>query len=166
MKLDKLRLNNNEITIGEYDEYLSIVFNGEYSDIERDTRIIALLSNSTIEEVCALPQSEFNKLQKDLKKLRLKEIYNKTSVTIDDITYKSKSTKYVVKLNVREAYLMNELFEGKPFPTPSVIMGVLFRPEDEMKDYSIKKIMNRSEIFKQLTVDYVLPYLSFNNEEA
>jgi len=156
-------IKRKDITIGMYEKYVSIFTNETKDGLEKKIESISLFSNLSIDEVCEMDIKEFKKLTRQLEAINFFSKKIIPEITLDGITYKSLSTTKEVKLNVKESFIIkNELEKG--ILTASLLMAILYRPVDNMNDFSEDGINQRKLIFESVSVDYILPYLNINEK--
>lgn len=153
-----------DITIDNYEKYLLLLSDETKDGLEKKIYAISLFSNLSIEDVGDMDIKDFKKLTKKLESINFYSKKIKPEITIDGVTYKSLSTSNEVKLNVKESFMIKETLENGVFPSPSHLMAILYRPTNNLDDYSIEGINQRKELFKNVSVEYILPYLTINEK--
>lgn len=153
-----------DITIDNYEKYLLLLSDETKDGLEKKIYAISLFSKLSIDDICEMDIKDFKKLTKKLELINFYSKKIKPEITIDGVTYKSLSTSNEVKLNVKESFMIKETLENGVFPSPSHLMAILYRPIDNLDDYSIEGINQRKELFKNVSVEYILPYLTINEK--
>ena len=158
----KLKTSIKKITIGEYEQYLSLLFDETKDNLTKNIEAISIFSQLSIGEIESLKIRKYKSLMLKLSTINFHTKKIKNEIKINGIIYKSNSTKDNIKINVKESFLMRDL----EVPTPSKLMGIFFRPVNNHNDYSKSGIEERSKLFKDVSVDYILPYLTYNYENS
>lgn len=153
-----------DITIEKYEQYLLLLLDETKDGLEKKIYAISLFSNLSIDDICDMDIKDFKKLTKKLESINFFAKKIKPEITINGITYKSLSTTSEVKLNVKESFMIKETLENGVFPSPSHLMAILYRPIDNLDDFSQEGINQRKLIFKDVSVEYILPYLTINEK--
>lgn len=153
-----------DITIDNYEKYLLLLSDETKDGLEKKIYAISLFSKLSIDDICEMDIKDFKKLTKKLESINFFAKKINPEITIDGITYKSSSTKNEVKLTVKESFMIKQILENGVFPSPSHLMAILYRPIDNLNDFSEDGINQRKLIFKDVSVEYILPYLSINEK--
>lgn len=166
-KVGKIISEPTEITIRQMIKCEEILEDNLMNELDIHTAVIQELSNLSIEEI------------EDLKIATLKEIIlivsqqnfdMKDNVFVnefksDGITFKNKSTKDNFHFSVKEVYKIKEIIKKKGASNFSLasMASVIFRELDSAgnisRDLSDETLKKREDIFMDMTLDVILPYV-------
>lgn len=167
-KIGKIISDPTEITIKKLMRCEEILEDNLMNELDKYTSVIQELSNLTIDEI------------EDLKITTLKEVIlivsqqnfdMKDNVFVnefkfDGITFKNKSTEDNFHFSVKEIYKIKEIFNKKSLKinfSLATMASIIFRELDSegniSRDFSDEALEKREEIFMNMTLDVILPYV-------
>jgi hypothetical protein len=154
-----------EITIREMkrcEELLS----GDTDNINNNVEVLSLLTNLSIEEIEDLQMSELNEIIELIAKQEFTSegISFKNRFEIDGITYMNKSTEGNINFTVKEIFTLKEHYKCNKINSMSDVAAILFREMDTdgniSRDLSYEAVDKRKELFIDMTIDIILPYIT------
>lgn len=172
--MKKLELTNKEViittdltqlSISEFENAVSI-FNKEYStSIERYIDLIEVMTNLSISEIEDLDIFDFKKIIDVIETIKFHDFEKKfiNEIQIGGVTYKSKSTDSEYKFSVKEMFIINDVIVKNPENYLLDLISIIFKEVDAegkiVGNLEPESIAKRKEIFKDIKMDIVGPYL-------
>lgn len=154
-----------EITINQVkrcEELLS----GDTDDIDNNIEVLSILTNLSIEEIEDLPMLELNEIIELISKQEFSTegISFKNRFEVDGIIYGNKSTEGNINFTVKEIFTLKEYYKCNKINSMSDVAAILFREIDTdgniSRDLSYEAIEKRTELFGDMTIDIILPYIT------
>jgi hypothetical protein len=155
-----------EITISQMrkcEELLS----GDKENIDNNIEVLSILTKLSIDEIEDLPMLELNDIIELISKqeFSMDGISFKNRICIDGIVYGNKSP-FLDEINftVKEIFTLKEYYKCNKINSMSDVAAILFREMDSngniSRDMSSEAIERRTEIFQDMTIDVILPFIS------
>ena len=158
----------SEITIDQYERYLDVYFDKNLSELDKRVKSLSIFYDATEEEIEELSINDFKAYMVKLSLINFWVKKPKNTITLNGITYKSKTNGKQISLNVKETYKIKEYLDSNTKLEPSLIAAIVFRELNKdntiSNDLSPEKIKERREIFKTMPLEYIIPYLIFQYE--
>lgn len=154
-----MKYTYKDITIGKFYDYIKLYEIPNQEVLNRRLSIVSLLTDKPMEELITMPIKELMKLGKSLSKIDLSvDLKNiKTEFIIGDQTFKSNSLKDKIKLNVKETFHIKRINEEKGTIDLLELSAILFTN-------STTTFEERKVLFRDMPLEYIIPYLIFQYE--
>ena len=153
-----------EITIGEIKRCEDLL-KGE-DNINNNIEVLSILTNLSIEEIEDLPMVELNKIIELISKQEFDTtgISFKNRFEIGGIVYGNKSTEDNIIFTVKEIFILKEYYKCNKINSMADVAAILYREIDTdgniSRDLSYEAIDKRRDLFEDMTIDIILPYIT------
>jgi hypothetical protein len=159
-----------QLSLKKFEKAINIFQKSYDMQFEKFIDLIEVMTNLTPDDIEDLHIDDFKKIVDIIENIEFTSFEKKfiNQIEIDGITYKSKSDGADYKFSVREIFLMQDILEKNPENYLLDLIAIVFREVDaegnligDLKSESIEK---RKEVFKDIKMDVVGPYLSSLSE--
>jgi hypothetical protein len=159
-----------QLSLSQFEQAISI-FNKEYeTSIEKFIDLIDIMTNLTPSEIEDLDINDFKKIIDIIEGIEFTSFEKKfiNQIEIDGVIYKSKSDGSDYKFSVKEIFLMQDILQKNPDSYLLDLIAIVFREVDAdgnlIGDLKTESIAKRKELFKDIKMDVVGPYLTSLSE--
>lgn len=155
-----MEYNHKNITIGAYNEYLSLLNETSLEGLYKRLAIISIVTKIPVSELEDMDYKELMKLGKQISDIDLSVKLDKfkTTITLNDMIFKSNSTHNRIIVNVGESIKLNEIRDKTGNITLLDVAAIMFTNEDTTFE-------DRKLIFEDMPLEYIIPYLIYRNEK-
>ena len=153
----------SELSVSDLEKCIKNFNAKEKDNIERYIDLLTILTPMSTEEVEDLDIDDFKILAEliDVSDFDIKSKVFINKIEVDGIKYMTKSDGTSYSFNVKEVFSIQKYLKNEEYIL--YFAAIIFRPVDEngkiSNDFSNEEIMSRKELFKNINVDVVLPYL-------
>jgi hypothetical protein len=156
-----MEYNHKNITIGAYNEYLSLLNETSLEGLYKRLAIISIVTKIQVSELEDMDYKDLIKLGKQISDIDLSVKLDKfnTTITLNDMIFKSNSTHNRIIVNVGESIKLNEIREKTGNITLLDVAAIMFTNEDTTFE-------DRKLIFEDMPLEYIIPYLIYRNEKS
>jgi len=157
--------SHTQIKLEQFERVIKI-FSTEYDfPLQKNIDLAVTLTNLSEDEVEDLEFDDFKTIIQQINEIDVLSFGDviEPTITIDGVEYGTKITEGEYKFTIKETLLLQNLFTKKEDGYLSEVCAIIYHPIVDGKiafDYSEIAINKRKDIFKDLTINIVGPFLT------